>query len=53
LARALHRNVGIGDEIPANLYVAVAQVLTYIFQLRAARRDRQALPVAPVIQFTE
>jgi len=53
LARALHRNVGIGDEIPANLYVAVAQVLTYIFQLRAARRDRQAPPVVPVIQFTE
>jgi len=53
LARALHRTVEIGDEIPANLYVAVAQVLTYIFQLRAARRDRQALPVVPVIQFSE
>ena len=38
LARALHRHVDLGDEIPASLYVAVAQVLTYIYQLRAARR---------------
>ena len=53
LARALHRNVEIGDEIPANLYVAVAQVLTYIFQLRAARRDHQQPPAVPVIEFTE
>ena len=53
LARALHRNVDIGDEIPANLYVAVAQVLTYIFQLRTARRDHQQPPAKPVIEFTE
>src|SRR5262249_1551129 len=39
LARALHRSVEIGDEIPTGLYVAVAKVLTYIFQLRAALRD--------------
>jgi flagellar biosynthesis protein FlhB len=38
LARALYRNAGIGDEIPANLYAAVAQVLTYIYQLRDWRR---------------
>lgn len=53
LARALHRTVEIGDEIPATLYVAVAQVLTYIFQLRAARREKQALPPVPVIDFRE
>jgi flagellar biosynthetic protein FlhB len=53
LARALHRTVEIGDEIPANLYVAVAQVLTYVFQLRSARRDHQPTPVIPVIEFTE
>ncbi|MEY4761018.1 MAG: hypothetical protein RLZZ200_874 [Pseudomonadota bacterium] len=53
LARALHRNVEIGDEIPSTLYVAVAQVLTYIFQLRAARREKQALPPVPVIDFRE
>ena len=37
LARALHKSVDIGREVPAALYVAVAQVLTYVFQLRAAR----------------
>jgi flagellar biosynthetic protein FlhB len=53
LARALHKNVEIGDEIPAQLYVAVAQVLTYVFQLRTARRERQASPKPPVIDFQE
>ncbi|MGB0221034.1 MAG: flagellar biosynthesis protein FlhB [Sinimarinibacterium flocculans] len=38
LARALYRNANVDDEIPANLYAAVAQVLTYIYQLRDWRR---------------
>ena len=38
LARVLYRNVEIGDEIPSGLYVAVAQILTYVFQLRVAKR---------------
>ena len=33
LARALYRNVDIGKEIPGGLYIAVAQVLTYIHQM--------------------
>lgn len=53
LARALHRHVEIGDEIPAGLYVAVAQVLTYIYQLRAALRDHLTPPAPPTIDFTE
>src|SRR5512139_212562 len=53
LARALHRSVEIGDEIPADLYVAVAQVLTYIFQLRAAQRDHQSLPALPKIEMPD
>jgi len=53
LARALHRHVEIGDEIPAGLYVAVAQVLTYIFQLRAAVRDHLRPPPLPKIEVTE
>jgi flagellar biosynthetic protein FlhB len=53
LARALHRSVEIGDEIPTGLYVAVAQVLTYIFQLRAAIRERSAPPVAPRIDMPD
>jgi flagellar biosynthetic protein FlhB len=53
LARALHRLVPIGDEIPSGLYAAVAQVLTYIFQLRAALRDRVIPPAPPVIEMPE
>ena len=34
LARALYRSVDIGKEIPGGLYIAVAQVLTYIYQMR-------------------
>ncbi len=49
LARALHRNVEIGGEIPSNLYVAVAQVLTYIYQLKNARRYGAVMPQAPAI----
>jgi flagellar biosynthetic protein FlhB len=35
LARALHKHTEIGDEIPEALYSAVAEVLAYVFQLRA------------------
>ena len=49
LARALHRNVEIGDEIPSNLYVAVAQVLTYIYQVKSARRYGAVMPQRPAI----
>ena len=35
LARALHASTRLGHEIPQGLYVAVAQVLTYVYQLRA------------------
>src|SRR5688572_7740778 len=34
LARALYRHAELGDEIPAALYTAVAEVLAYVFQLR-------------------
>ena len=35
LARALYKHTDIGDEIPAALYGAVAEVLAYVFQLRS------------------
>lgn len=35
LARALHTSCDIGDEIPAELYGAVARVLAFIFSLKA------------------
>jgi flagellar biosynthesis protein FlhB len=49
LARALHRHVDLGGEIPSNLYVAVAQVLTYIYQVKAARNYGAVMPQPPAI----
>jgi flagellar biosynthesis protein FlhB len=49
LARALYRNVDIGSEIPNTLYVAVAQVLTYVYHLRTARRNGEVPPQPPAI----
>ncbi len=37
LARALFRSTKIGQEVPAALYTAVAQVLAYVYQVRDAR----------------
>ncbi|MFK7828940.1 MAG: flagellar biosynthesis protein FlhB [Congregibacter sp.] len=37
LARALYGSTEVGDEIPEALYLAVARVLAYLFQLRSAR----------------
>ena len=47
LARALHRHVEISDEIPAALYTAVAQVLAYVYQLKAFAAGRAPRPVEP------
>ncbi|KRB93351.1 flagellar biosynthesis protein FlhB [Noviherbaspirillum sp. Root189] len=47
LARALYRHAELGDEIPAALYTAVAEVLAYVFQLRAYGRDGGVRPQAP------
>lgn len=49
LARALHRSVEIGGEIPGPLYVAVAQVLTYVYQLKTARSTGANPPPPPSI----
>jgi flagellar biosynthetic protein FlhB len=47
LARALHKNTEIGDEIPERLYAAVAEVLAYVFQLRMYSKGRGNRPVEP------
>ena len=39
LARAIYATTELGREIPSGLYLAVAQVLTYVYQLRASRGD--------------
>ena len=53
LARVLFRNVDIGDEIPATLYIAVAQILTYVFQLKVAKRAGQQPPPKPDVSVEE
>jgi flagellar biosynthetic protein FlhB len=52
LARALFASTDVGKEIPENLYLAVARVLAYVYQLRSAPRGERAerpddLPVPP------
>ena len=41
LARALYHTVELEQEVPAGLYLAVAQVLAYVYQLRAASRGEK------------
>lgn len=53
LARVLYRNVNIGDEIPATLYTAVAQILAYIFQLNESVAAGKGRPVPPVVDINE
>jgi flagellar biosynthetic protein FlhB len=52
LARAIYATTELGREIPSGLYLAVAQVLTYVYQLRAARGDasRVRRPVPEVAE---
>ena len=47
LARALYANAEIDEEIPSALYTAVAQVLAYVYQLKAALRGEGAMPAEP------
>lgn len=48
LARALYRHAELGDEIPATLYAAVAEVLAYVFQLRHFQQVGGVYPKTPV-----
>ena len=44
LARALYAHTELDQEVPAALYSAVAQVLAYVYQLKAALAGRGAMP---------
>lgn len=44
LARALYAHTEIDGEIPSALYTAVAQVLAYVYQLKAAMAGSGAMP---------
>ncbi|MEP6874537.1 MAG: flagellar type III secretion system protein FlhB [Burkholderiales bacterium] len=46
LARALYAHAELDREIPAALFAAVAQVLAYVYQLRAALAGQVAMPNA-------
>jgi flagellar biosynthetic protein FlhB len=47
LARALYKHTEIGDEIPEQLYSAVAEVLAYVFQLRSYSKNGGHYPDRP------
>lgn len=47
LARALYASTALDQEIPENLFVAVAQVLAYIYQLRQAAAGSRVIPHPP------
>ncbi len=47
LARALYANAEIGQDIPSSLYTAVAQVLAYVYRLKAALRGEAPMPGDP------
>ncbi len=44
LARALYANSELNQDIPSSLYTAVAQVLAYVYRLRAAMRGEGPSP---------
>lgn len=50
LARALYRHTDVGDQIPATLYAAVAEVMAYVYQLNQFALSAGGLlpPEAPV-----
>ena len=47
LARALYANAELDQDIPSSLYTAVAQVLAYIYRLKAAMRGDGPMPGEP------
>ncbi len=47
LARALHKHTDLGESIPEALYIAVAEVLAYVYQLRRYEKQGGARPQEP------
>jgi len=44
LARALYAHADLNKEIPSSLYTAVAQVLAYVYRVKAAMRGEGPMP---------
>jgi flagellar biosynthetic protein FlhB len=53
LARALYWTTDLRQEIPAQLYLAVAQVLTYVYRLKLVREQGGAWPERPSVAVDE
>jgi flagellar biosynthesis protein FlhB len=53
LARALYRSTDLNNEIPAGLYMAVAQVLSYIFKVRTLNPTMAARMARPQPQVSD
>jgi flagellar biosynthetic protein FlhB len=51
LARALYANAELDCDIPSALYTAVAQVLAYVYRLKAAMRGEGPTPGEPPVPF--
>ncbi|MGZ8157992.1 MAG: flagellar biosynthesis protein FlhB [Methylobacter sp.] len=47
LARALYYSTELEKEIPQGLYLAVAQILAYVYQLKAAQKNDWRMPLPP------
>lgn len=47
LARALNKHVELNQEIPVELYSAVAEILAWVYQLRNWERGQGAMPPTP------
>ena len=47
LARAIYFNIELQQQIPAALFLSVAQLLAYVFQLRAYNKEGGDIPMPP------
>jgi len=47
LARALYYSTELDKEIPQGLYLAVAQILAYVYQLKTGQQNKWAAPMPP------
>ena len=53
LARALYWTTDLGQEIPSQLYLAVAQVLTYVYRLKLVSQQGGQWPERPTVAVDE
>jgi flagellar biosynthetic protein FlhB len=53
LARSVYYHTEIGAEIPSGLYMAVAQVLAYVFQMKQFKRRSSPRPKMPEFKIPE